>query len=364
MNDVEIKCPGCGVTIQTITKDKPGYINKDVLEKHKDDFLCERCFKLKHYNEITNEEVEIDFPMIFKEISKKNNLIVEVIDCFDLLGSVISNINELFPKSDVLIIANKYDLFLRSNRPTKIRTYLKKYLKNLEINFCDVIVTSSIDNKASKPIYELIKKYADGREIYFVGITNVGKSTLLNTISKIDEQELSLTTSNQVGTTLDITKYKMFDLVFGDTPGYYNKKQATYYLDKKSLNLTIPKKYIKPRIYQLYSDDTIFINGYGYITYIGKEKCGMGFYVSNSLMLYRTKNNPQEYYTKHLEDLLVVPNKMEKSRMGKMITKEMHINSGEELAISGIGFISFSIECNIRITIYENIEIKKRVKLI
>lgn len=360
---MEIKCPGCGVVIQSIDKEKPGYINKEVLEKRKDDFLCERCFKLKHYNEITNEEVEIDFPKIFENIAKKNNLIVEVIDCFDLLGSVITNINKLFPKSDILIIANKYDLFLRSNRPTKIRSYLKNYLKDEGITFCDVVVTSSLEDKASKPIYDIIKKYALGRDIYFVGITNVGKSTLLNTISKISN-ELSLTTSNQVGTTQDITQYKMFDLLLGDTPGYYNKSQATYYLDKKSLNLTIPKKYIKPRIYQLYDNDTIFINGYGYITYKGEEKCGIGFYVANTLMLYRTKNNPDEYYERHQNDLLIVPNKKEKERLGKLITKVIHIDSGEELAISGVGFITFSHKCNILITIYEKIEIKKRIKLI
>lgn len=365
MINLEIKCPGCGATIQTVNENENGYIKKEVLEKRGDNFLCERCFKLKHYNEVKKVDTKnIDFDSIFNKISKESNLIVNIIDAFDLLGSVISNINELFPKSKILIIANKYDLFLRSNRPTKIRRYIKEYLNNKNINFCDCLVTSSISDDSGNPIYEAIKKYSDGKKVYFVGVSNVGKSTLLNTISKTFGEVVSLTTSIQVGTTLDVTTFKVKDIIYSDTPGYYNLKQATHYLDKKSLNLTIPKKYIKPRIYQLYKDDTIFINAFGYLTYKSDDKCGIGFYVANTLMLYRSKNDPLEYYNKHLSDLLKVPNKQELSNLGGFSTYEINIEKDEELALSGIGFISFSIPCIINLTIPSVIEYEVRKKLI
>lgn len=360
---MELKCPGCGAVIQSDDPSKSGYINKNVLEKRKDDFLCERCFKLKHYNEVkTVETKNIDFDSVFSKILTEKSLIVNIIDSFDLLGSIITNINELFPNSLVLIIANKFDLFLRSNRPTKLRTYLKAYLKEKNIEFCDLLVTSSLDSASAKPIYETIKKYSRNRNVYFVGMANVGKSTLLNTISKEYGDKIDLTTSIQVGTTLDISKFKIGDLVFGDTPGYYNPKQATYYLEKKSLNLTIPKKYIKPRIYQLYPNDTIFINGFGYVTLKSEEKTAICFYVANTLMLYRTKNNPDEYYNKHLTDLLTVPNKNEINKLGGMKKTNLEIDC--ELAISGIGFLAFSKKCSIELSLFENIAIEKRKKLI
>lgn len=360
---MELKCPGCGAIIQCEDPQKSGYINKDVLEKRGDNFLCERCFKLKHYNEVkTVETKNIDFDAVFSKISKEKSLIVNIIDAFDLLGSVIPNINELFPNSLVLIIANKFDLYLRSNRPTKLRTYLKAYLKERGIEFCDLLVTSSLDFASAKPIYDMIKKYSHNRSVYFVGMANVGKSTLLNTISQEYGEKINLTTSIQVGTTLDISKFKIGDLVFGDTPGYYNPGQATYYLDKKSLNLTIPKKYIKPRIYQLYQNDTIFINGFGYVTLKSEEKTAICFYVANTLMLYRTKNNPDEYFEKHLSDLLTVPNKNEIKRFGKLKKNTFEVDM--ELAISGIGFLTFSKKCIIELALYENIDIEKRKKLI
>ena len=152
---MNVKCPGCGVIIQTDHPDKIGYINKDVLEKRKDNFLCERCYRLKHYNEVKNEEVAIDFDKVFKHISNEKCLIVNIIDAFDLLGSVIPDINKKFPKAKVLIIANKYDLFMRSNRPTKLRAYLKSYLKEKNINYTfDSMVAGGTDSGELSKVYD------------------------------------------------------------------------------------------------------------------------------------------------------------------------------------------------------------------
>lgn len=360
-----IKCPGCGAIIQTNNPNEAGYIKEEVLNKRLDSFLCMRCFKLKHYNEVKTVKEELtDINNIFKKIANEENLIVNIVDSFDLLGSVIPNINELFPKSKILIVCNKYDLFMRSNRPTKLRTYLKNYFKNKNIKFCDLIVTSSLDEKSGKPIYEAIKQNYNNKNVYFVGMCNVGKSTLLNTISKYSLDNLRLTTSIQVGTTLDVNAFKLNEINFFDTPGYYNQKQATYYLNKKSLNLTMPKKYIKPRIYQLYKNDTIFINGYGYLTYMGDVKCGIAFYVANTLMLYRTKNDPIYYYNKHINDFLTIPNEQERKDLGKLITYEINVLKTEELCISGIGFLSFSENAFLKLSLYEKIDVEKRNKLI
>ena len=363
---MNIKCPGCGVLIQTDDSNRVGYIRKEVFEKRKDDFLCERCYRLKHYNEVKvlENNIDIDFDKVFKQISNEKCLIVNIIDTFDLLGSVITDINKKFPKAKVLIVGNKYDLFMRSNRPTKIRSYLKKYLLDKNIDYCDVVVTSSIEDDAGKPIYDYIKKYYNNLPVYFVGMTNVGKSTLINNISKARDNCLNLTTSNQVGTTIDLSKFLLKDLLIGDTPGYYNDKQLTHYLDKKSLNLVMPKKFIKPRVYQLYNNDSIFVSGILSLTYLSEEKAGISFYVANTLMLYRTKNNPNEYFEKHKNDFLSVPNDKERNRLGELKSYEFDIKAGEELAISGVGFINFTRDSKISIMTYSNIELEIRKALI
>ena len=39
------KCVGCGVTLQNTSPNDLGFVSKD------DFSLCERCFRIKHYNE-------------------------------------------------------------------------------------------------------------------------------------------------------------------------------------------------------------------------------------------------------------------------------------------------------------------------
>ena len=105
------KCPGCGAVIQTLDPKKPGYIREDVYLRNQDDFLCERCFNISHYNKNIKVNItEQDFIDIANNISKQRALIVNIIDVFDLEGTIIKDVNTLFPKSKVLLIANKYDL--------------------------------------------------------------------------------------------------------------------------------------------------------------------------------------------------------------------------------------------------------------
>ena len=48
----QLKCIGCGATIQTENPKEIGYTPKSSVEKMENQIIyCQRCFKLKHYNE-------------------------------------------------------------------------------------------------------------------------------------------------------------------------------------------------------------------------------------------------------------------------------------------------------------------------
>ena len=51
-----IHCIGCGVEIQTEDENELGYAPKSALER--EEVVCQRCFRLKHYNEV--QDVEMD----------------------------------------------------------------------------------------------------------------------------------------------------------------------------------------------------------------------------------------------------------------------------------------------------------------
>lgn len=68
----------------------------------------------------------------------------------------------------------------------------------------DVVLTSAQNKSAIKDLMEKIEQYRKGRDVYVVGVTNVGKSTLINAIiQEITGDKDVITTSRFPGTTLD-----------------------------------------------------------------------------------------------------------------------------------------------------------------
>lgn len=58
----EIRCIGCGAIIQTTDKDALGYTPVSALEKglESGEVYCQRCFRLRHYNEIQDVKLTDD----------------------------------------------------------------------------------------------------------------------------------------------------------------------------------------------------------------------------------------------------------------------------------------------------------------
>ena len=58
----ELLCIGCGAKIQTEDKEQAGYTPKAALEKGLEtgELYCQRCFRLRHYNEITDVHITDD----------------------------------------------------------------------------------------------------------------------------------------------------------------------------------------------------------------------------------------------------------------------------------------------------------------
>jgi len=51
-----MKCPGCGVELQTTDPNKIGYIPESSLLERSDP-ICQRCYRIKHYSDNIAPEV-------------------------------------------------------------------------------------------------------------------------------------------------------------------------------------------------------------------------------------------------------------------------------------------------------------------
>ncbi|MBE9455437.1 ribosome biogenesis GTPase YqeH, partial [Staphylococcus epidermidis] len=128
-------------------------------------------------------------------------------------------------------------------------------------------------------------------DVYIVGTTNVGKSTLINKLieQSVGEKDV-VTTSRFPGTTLDMIDIPLDEKSFMfDTPGIIQSHQMTNYVSENELKIIIPKNEIKQRVYQLNEKQTLFFGGLARIDYVSGGKRPLVCFFSNDLNIHRTK---------------------------------------------------------------------------
>lgn len=312
------KCIGCGATIQNINANDIGYAS-DLNKK-----LCERCFRIRNYNDykfvMKNNNDYID---ILKNISKTDSLVLLVVDLFNI--SYYLNDISKYLNNDIILVLSKRDILPKSCYDKKLIDYFKSY----ELNIIDSIIVSSNKNYNLDNLYEMIHKYKNGKDIYFVGFTNSGKSTLINKlIYNYSNNETVITTSNLPSTTIDSIKIKFDDeLNLIDTPGLIDSGDISNNIDGKVLKHIIPTKEIKPITYQIRSNQSIFIEDLVRLDF--EKNTNITIYMSNSLYIKRK--------FKDSENLL------------NLKKHEITLGSNSDIVIQGLGFIKFKDACHVTI---------------
>ena len=212
--------------------------------------------------------------------------------------------------NDVLLVGNKKDILPKSVKDGKVTQWLTERAHEEGMRPVDVMLTSAQNHHAIKELIQRIEKLRKGRDVYVVGVTNVGKSTLINAIIKeITGDKDIITTSRFPGTTLDKIEIPLDDGTYiFDTPGIIHRHQMAHYLSAKDLKYVSPKKEIKPKTYQLNAGQTLFLGGLGRFDFIDGNKQGFTAFFDNNLKLHRTKlEGADAFYDKHVGSLLVPP---------------------------------------------------------
>ena len=341
----DIFCIGCGAPIQTKYKDKLGYTPQSALEKGMEigELYCQRCFRLRHYNEITDVQLtDDDFLRLLHEVGDSNALVVNVVDIFDFNGSIIPGLPRFVAGNDVLLVGNKKDILPKSVKTSKVTQWLTERAHEEGLRPVDVVLTSAQNKQAIKELIEKIEQYRKGRDVYVVGVTNVGKSTLINAIiQEITGDKEVITTSRFPGTTLDKIEIPLADgSHIYDTPGIIHRHQMAHYLSAKNLKYISPKKEIKPKTYQLNPEQTLFLGGLGRFDFLSGDKQGFTAYFDNELQLHRTKlAGAGEFYEKHVGSLLAPPSKKEVADFPQLVKHELKIEAKTDVVFSGLGWI-------------------------
>lgn len=337
------QCIGCGAVIQTENKDGLGYAPASSLEK--ETIICQRCFRLKNYNEIQPVSLtDDDFLRILNGLGEQQGLIVKIVDIFDFNGSWLPGLHRFVGKNPVLLVANKVDLLPKSVKEKKVINWLKREAKALGLKPIDVMLVSAHKGRGMAEVVEAIETYRNGKDVFVVGCTNVGKSTFINRIIKqaTGEGEV-ITTSHFPGTTLDMIEIPLDDgSALYDTPGIINHHQMAHYLDASELKYIMPKKEIKPKVYQQNAGQTLFIGALARFDFVHGERSAFTVHVANDLPIHRTKlEKADALYAEHKGELLAPPSKEFIEQLPELVRHEFSIKEAKtDIVFSGLGWIT------------------------
>lgn len=321
------KCLGCGVVLQNKDKNRLGYTSN--IEKK----YCERCFRIKNYNEYQKIDLPIhNFYKIIDKINQTNDLVLLVID----IMSVGRELNKLVEKLNrkPLVVISKRDIFSYKMQDQKL-------FNIITFSCLDKIAISSNKNYNLDLLMTKISQYQTSKNVFVIGLTNSGKSTLINKIIyNYTNLDLNITTSMLPSTTLDTIDISINDnLTLIDTPGIIDYGNISNYVDNRILKKLLIKDEIKPKTYQIKCKQYILIEDFLKIECL--ENCDMTFYISNRLKIER--------FFKDIDCINVTK-------------KEIITTESCDLVINGLGFISINRKAKLNVYTYDGLEIYIRNK--
>lgn len=329
-------CIGCGVLLQCEDSFDDGYVNPNM---YGETIMCRRCFRLKHYGEykITNKSTSF-YKNIIKDIFKANDLVLHIVDIFDM-GNMDYIYKNVF--SPTILVISKCDIFPDSISESKLIKYFKeKYPK-----YIDIIAISSEKNYHMDEIYKMISKQKNSNQVYVLGNTNAGKSSFINKMIKnYTDGSNYIVTSYMPATTLNVIAIKINDcLTLLDTPGIVNEGNITNFVSEDIIKEINIKNVIKPRIYQIEDKASLLLNNIGRIDIL--DKSNISIYISNNIDIDRINFDNNNKY-RDLE-----------------LTK-MRLEKDEELVIEGLCFVKFFDRTKVEVYIPKDIDIYRRKTII
>ena len=231
----KIPCSGCGAHLHCQDSKLPGFVSCEIFNGKKIKELrkiqCQRCVVMKEYNVALKMNINPeDYPKAISHLKDKKAIVVLIVDLTDFPGSVWPNILDLIGSDKrVILVGNKVDLIpqdshghLKKIRESMIKTFTSKCIESLDrkpIVLDSLLVSARTGFNIERLINLIFKNWRDhsqyvGGDVYLIGTTNVGKSSIFNllmdsdlcdskALCKIDKA----TIAPVPGTTLNLLKF-------------------------------------------------------------------------------------------------------------------------------------------------------------
>ncbi|MGJ8454105.1 ribosome biogenesis GTPase YqeH [Pseudothermotoga sp. U03pept] len=358
-----VKCKGCGAQIQHDDEKKPGFIPLEVFTRRKEqgeEILCQRCFRARHYGKLEPVIISKSFTNSLLKIVKDFEVIVWVVDITDFEGSHEPVLSEILKDSRKILVVNKIDLLPRAVTIQEIENWSLQRVQDERIE--GIYLTSTLRKYG---IRRLATRLSDFNRILFVGVTNVGKSSLVHALTGAD---ISITPFP--GTTLGLISAKMNKTVIYDSPGILTKHRVIDLLPPNCQKQIVAEKHLSRKTFKPQRDTVIFLGGMCKLQIIFSTELAPIFqiFASEGVKFHLTNSEKaDDLWKRQYGRLLVPPCKPKEPSFEslKWSEREFELTAGEELAIAGLGWLSVRRgPVKIRAAVPDQIIVQKRTALI
>ena len=374
----EKNCIGCGEKLQYDNPVLPGYIPKNILET-RDNIICKRCFRLKHYGENLEKEEEKDvYRLEVKKAISEADIVIPIFDIIDFESSFTNEIIDLLEDKTILALINKIDLLPSYIHISEVSKWVNYYFNENNFFPSDIAFVSAEKKYGVNGIFRkiqyiaknILKKKLDTKiKIAIMGVSNVGKSRLINLL--LDKN--SSTVSKFSGTTKknikNVKNTKEFKLEIIDTPGLIPDGRLSDLLNSDMSYKLVPSGEISRKTYRLKEKMVFMMSNLAYFEVLSnpknKNSSIVSVYASKEVKFHVTnKNKVDELYSNLNFFNLLDEENYEKYNKNEFITREYTIDENEDLVISGLGYIEVKrgpLEVRLYLPKYVKVVVRKSI---
>ena len=289
------RCASCGAILQDEDPKKNGYISKKRIDEHIEEMTCDRCYNLRHYNAVTNE-FSSDYQKLLLKAKADDALVVYVLDLFALEASLIPNIAKYLPNK-LLVVLNKRDILPEETDDNKLVSDIKKRLNLDHVNPDKIMILSSIKDLNTSELFASVDELRKGKDVYFIGASLVGKSSLVTQLLRqyVNKTSRVISTKNIEGSSLSVMEIPLDqDSSIYDTPGIYNPLSMVNVLERDVMRTIVPHRQIKPKDFTLSEGDGIIFGGIAAMDIAIGEANSYRFILSERVSLTQVKSRQIE----------------------------------------------------------------------
>ncbi|CAH1643793.1 unnamed protein product [Spodoptera littoralis] len=222
----KVACGGCGALLHCSDPAIPGYLPSEIYKGRAVEELktmeCQRCHFLKEYNIALDVSVEPEeYEKLLESIRNVKSLVLLMVDLLDFPCSIWPGIVDIIGTDrPIILVANKVDLLPGDSIGylKRVKESLMTQIKNSKLNDANIKHVALISAKTGYGVEELIsamfKLWLCKGDVFLVGCTNVGKSSLFNALLQSDYCKVHAvdiikraTVSRWPGTTLNLLKF-------------------------------------------------------------------------------------------------------------------------------------------------------------